>query len=482
MLQALLENEELRGRIDGLVSQADGELGESASPSSLPAKKLAMESLVSRQSAAEDRTAQILARAEKLRADVESARAEINARRETNTRRRSDLASVSNGIDARRIKALDETENATLSLRGRWNRNSDQMAGTRAFLCKEAAKLYGLKRIKKGSSKYEYKLGGIDVIDLMSMNGKESSQNPLFVVCFCAASIHLQPPFLIFAMPRGIMRSSALTCFSALPPEVISTSLSHIAHILILASHYLALRLPAEINMPRSDHPRPTIYNLASSYRHADGEEQSLGNVKIKQSNGDDTRGNNRGPSDFGGGRNRDLGNTSRPRPLFVDKPLPVLAKEDPSAHSFFLEGVTLLAYDIAWACMTQNVPIGDRGSFEDLCNMGRNLYNLLIGQQLHNTQTPKLYPPLSAPSGTSDGDDPDQTKTGLPPPVMGRFSHGTTHTFLGSASGTEFIRSFKLPTPIKLADKLKKKLMSELTVPEWEVVENGDWEPDGAM
>ncbi|KEZ42224.1 Uncharacterized protein SAPIO_CDS6076 [Scedosporium apiospermum] len=438
MLQALLENEELRGRIDGLVSQADGELGESASPSSLPAKKLAMESLVSRQSAAEDRTAQILARAEKLRADVESARAEINARRETNTRRRSDLASVSNGIDARRIKALDETENATLSLRGRWNRNSDQMAGTRAFLCKEAAKLYGLKRIKKGSSKYEYKLGGIDVIDLTSMN--------------------------------------------ALPPEVISTSLSHIAHILILASHYLALRLPAEINMPRSDHPRPTIYNLASSYRHADGEEQSLGNVKIKQSNGDDTSGNNRGPSDFGGGRNRDLGNTSRPRPLFVDKPLPVLAKEDPSAHSFFLEGVTLLAYDIAWACMTQNVPIGDRGSFEDLCNMGRNLYNLLIGQQLHNTQTPKLYPPLSAPSGTSDGDDPDQTKTGLPPPVMGRFSHGTTHTFLGSASGTEFIRSFKLPTPIKLADKLKKKLMSELTVPEWEVVENGDWEPDGAM
>jgi hypothetical protein len=233
--------------------------------------------------------------------------------------------------------------------------------------------------------------------------------------------------------------------------------------------------------MPRSDHPRPTIYNLASSYRHADGEDQSLGNAKIRQSNGDDTSGNNRGQSDFGGGRNRDLGNTSRPRPLFVDKPLPVLAKEDPSAHSFFLEGVTLLAYDIAWACLTQNVPIGDRGSFEDLCNMGRNLYNLLIGQQLHNTQTPKLYPPLSAPSSTSDGDDPDQTKAGLPP-MMGRFSHGTTHTFLGSASGTEFIRSFRLPTPIKLADKLKKKLMSELTVPEWEVVENGDWEPDGAM
>lgn len=234
-----------------------------------------------------------------------------------------------------------------------------------------------------------------------------------------------------------------------LSPELITTSLAHISHVLMLASHYLAIRLPAEITMPHRDYPRPTIFTPASSYQLA--------------------------PQ----GCSSEVGHRSRP--LFVDRPLPVLAKEDPLMYSFFLEGVTLLAYDVAWACLSQNVPIGDRSSFEDVCNMGRNLYNLLIGQQLHSSQAAKLYPSLSAAPGTpSDGGDLDQAKPATTTPMMGRYSHGTSHTFLGGATGTEFVRSFRLPAPIKLADRLKRKLASEPGVPEWEVVENGDWEEVG--
>lgn len=246
-------------------------------------------------------------------------------------------------------------------------------------------------------------------------------------------------------------------------PELISTSLAHTAHILILVSHYLAIRLPAEIKTPNRDSPRPTIYTPVSSYQQVDADGRPTDSNLMANFNSQ--------------GRSSEAGNAPRPRPLFIDRPLPVLAKEDPSTYSFFLEGVTLLAHDVAWACLSQNVHIGDRSSFDDVCNMGRNLYNLLIGQQLHNTQGAKLYPSLSTPGSLSDGDEADQTKPAPATPMMGRYSHGTSHTFLGSAAGTEFVRSFKLPAPIKLADRLKKKLTSELSVPEWEVVENGDWE-----
>ncbi|SPO07686.1 uncharacterized protein DNG_10381 [Cephalotrichum gorgonifer] len=424
-LQVLLKNEELQNRISDLVTTSTGEAGAQSTggPSQSPAKSAVVESLVSQRALSEDRTNQILAQAEKLRLDIAAARNEIKAKRETNARRKSDLVSASSGIESRRAKALDSTEKSIHTLRNQWNRSSDRMAATRAFLCMEAAKLYGLRRLKKGSSRYEFKLGGIEVVDLASMN--------------------------------------------ALSPEFITTSLAHTAHILILASHYLSIRLPAEITMPHRDHPRPTIFAPMSSYQQMDSGSRPVDGNPI--------------PSLSNQGRNSDAGNTARPRPLFVDRPLSVLAKEDPSTYSFFLEGVTLLAYDVAWACLSQNVPIGDRSSFEDVCNMGRNLYNLLIGQQLHSNQTAKIYPSVSAPESPSDGDDLDHAKPTTAALMMGRYSHGTAHKFLGSAAGTEFVRSFKLPAPIKLADRLKRKLTSELSVPEWEVVENGDWEVEEA-
>lgn len=100
---------------------------------------------------------------------------------------------------------------------------------------------------------------------------------------------------------------------------------------------------------------------------------------------------------------------------------------------------------------------------------MGRNLYNLLINQQ---TESGTLFPGDSVnKNSTTNIDDSDVQNN-----WMGRFSHVTNSHFLSGATGTEFMKNFKLPNPIKLADKLKKKLVSETPTPDWEVLDDDAW------
>lgn len=241
-------------------------------------------------------------------------------------------------------------------------------------------------------------------------------------------------------------------------PEVVSTSLAHVAHILMLASHYLAIRLPAEITLPHRDYPRPTIFSVASSYRH--GEVPFPGSALPAQMSVDARAGDGAGER------------APRPRPLFIDKPLPTLAKEDPATYALFLEGVVLLSYNIAWACCTQGVSFGDRNSYEDVCNMGQNLWRLLIGDRLHRKSVEPTFPTSINPADNTPRDD---AVDDLDKPQIGRWSHGTMHTFLGSADGTEFSRSFKLLSPTKLVDRLKKRLSSEAPMLEWEKIDGDE-------
>ncbi|KAH7156332.1 UV radiation resistance protein and autophagy-related subunit 14-domain-containing protein [Dactylonectria macrodidyma] len=399
-LHLLIENEALQKQLSELLADT-----------TLPSKD-SKETLQAQQRLAEDRTTQILAAADKLRNDIKAAQEEIKAKKTAITRRRSDIAAVSSGLMERRAKQQKEVDRASSIFRYRWSQTAEDMSGTRAFLCREAAHLCGLKRVNKGSpDQFEYHLGGLPIVDLTDMN--------------------------------------------SLSPEVISTSLGHVAHLLMLTSHYLALRLPAALILPHRDHPRPTIFTLSSSYKH--GATSFFSHTGTANPSSDT--------------RNLESQHVPRPRPLYVDKPLPQLAKDDPAAFSYFIEGVTLLAYDIAWACSTQGVSIGDKTYFEDICNMGRNLHSLLIDQQTNpiNTAPTPLSPSPKNPDAETE-DNVAQTNW------MGRFSHGTTFYFLGSAEGTEFAKNFKLPGPMKLADRLKKKLVAEAPAPDWEVVDDDAW------
>lgn len=118
----------------------------------------------------DDRTQQIIAHAAELRAKVESARNEMNKKKAALARRKSELASAVNGSDARRNRQLEDVATSIRMLKYNWNRNHSTTASSRTFLCGEAAKLYGLKRTRKNGSLEEYKIGGVSIMDLKSLN------------------------------------------------------------------------------------------------------------------------------------------------------------------------------------------------------------------------------------------------------------------------------------------------------------------------
>jgi len=275
-----------------------------------------------------------------------------------------------------------------------------------------------------------------------------------------------------------------------LDPEVVSTSLGHIAHILVLTSQYLAIRLPATVTLPQRDHPRPTIFSLASSYRYGDGlvvasgsgvaASSAMANVgKVQARNGRQPSVVSQTllPQSAGNPQYHPAGGrTPRARPLFLDKPVCTLARDDPTAFGFFVEGVTLLAYDIAWACATQGILVvcSESSLFEDMFDLGRNLWMLLLSDPRRTSPQDKKitngHPPVSAPSNTSNT---NMTQGGTKPPL--RFSHGTADAFLGTSEGHEHIRSFRLPAPMTLADELRRRVLNEC-VTDWEVV-NDDFD-----
>lgn len=251
-------------------------------------------------------------------------------------------------------------------------------------------------------------------------------------------------------------------------PTQITTSLSHVSHLLVLVSHYLSLRLPAEVTLPHRGYPLPTIFPPAASYTSRDV--QFPGTSPTHSSSSSPTA-----------SRSQDPRQLPRPRPLFMDKGLPKLAKEEPATYNLFLEGVSLLAWNITWVCRTQGLNTGSE-SWEDVCNMGRNLWQLLVSPP---TQASTLMRVLSSRDTSSKSKGPKDPSRGTVQrtksfPILGHYSHGTAHSFLGGAEGTEFMRTWKLPSPIKVADKLKSTLLGEMASAEWELVEEEEWEDEG--
>lgn len=154
-LQIQLENEKLKEDIS--------QLSDEMAPDSADAATAQRQAL-------EVDADEILAAAKRLRTDIKAARAEIQARKLALSKRRSDLASVSSGLADRRAKQRQEVVKTAQSLSQQWSKSADDMAGTRAFLCKEAVRLYGLKRFRKGGAgRYEYHLAKLPIVDLGNM-------------------------------------------------------------------------------------------------------------------------------------------------------------------------------------------------------------------------------------------------------------------------------------------------------------------------
>ncbi|KAI1328875.1 hypothetical protein F5Y16DRAFT_367527 [Xylariaceae sp. FL0255] len=420
-IKALIDSEKLEKQLNEYLAQSDVNAASSSRPS-----RAYLENCASEEQKAKDRTERIIAHADRLRDEVAAAKKDIEERKAAMTKRKSAISSASHGQSTRRTREIEETAKSAKMTKYTWDREYEAMTQYKAALCMEVAKLYRLQRVRRGNpARFEYKIGGIEIVDLNNMNNVQ--------------------------------------------PEHLSASFNHITHLLFLASHYLAVRLPAEITLPHNDYPRPTIFSLSSSYQH--GEVSFPGSSPI--------------PPDP---RDRQFANVPFPRPLFLDKPLTTIAKEDPITYNAFLEGACLLAYNIVWLCKTQGVPVGDNSShFDAFAGIGRNLYNLLINSSLQRNPQQLADGQHTTPSHPND-------ELGKAGPRMGLYSHGASHTSLASAPGNELTRSFKLPNPIKLTDKLKSKLASHsenggsaINTVEWELLEDDAWtmpdaEDDGVL
>ncbi|KAM3158472.1 Autophagy-related protein 14 [Botrytis cinerea] len=395
----------------------------SSNETSATITQLDHDALISERERIIDRTNQIIAHADELKANLERAKEERNKKKIANDRRKAELTSASKGIEARRTKQIEAVEGSTQRTKYRWNQTYDFVGESRAYLCYESANLYGLQRFKASNGGEEYRIAGVNIVDLRLMNTASPAQ--------------------------------------------ISTSLAHIAHVLMLATYYLAVRLPAEITLPRRDYPRPTIFSLSSSYMHT--------NVPFPGG----TSSSSNSPSTS---RHTENAYQPRPRPLWINKPLPILVNEDSVAHSSFLEGAILLAYNVAWLCKSQGVPVGDSDttSFEDICNIGKNLWKLLIGDKPRLPPKPRSESPSPVPAKPLDSKgyvESEDKNTHKPErSSIGWASHGSAFSFLGSAEGAEFIRGFKLPRPNQMGDILKNKLMSEVANAEWELLSQDAW------
>ncbi|KAL4927930.1 putative ZIP family zinc transporter [Aspergillus undulatus] len=309
-----------------------------------------------------------------------------------------------------------------------WHSNHTKTAEARIFLCREAASIYGLRqKVRKTDNglKEIYTIGGVSILDLREMNGK----------------------------------------FSCATPDHISTSFSYIAHILVLVSHYLSLRLPAEITLPHRNYPSATIYTPSASYLPRElnsvpySDRSTSSNPTILRST--DTR-----------------APLPRPRPLCIDTSLPKLAKEDSGSYALFIEGVALLAWNVSWLCRSQGLHLGSE-SWEDVCDVGKNLWQLLVAPPGQSSTMVRALAGRDTQAKIKTPKDASRTtiKRTKSLSMLGHYSHGTAHSFLGASEGTDFVRDWRLPTPTKVVDRLKSTLHGEMASAEWELLEKTEWD-----
>lgn len=381
---------------------------------------------------AHEKTLQIIARADELRTKIQEVKQDIARRKVAVARRKSELAFAKIGLEGRRSRLLEEADKKTKMTTFKWNQMHSTTAESRGFLGSEAAKLYGLKRLRDadGTPVNEYTIAGVPILDLRAM------------------------------------------CNNARPAEI-TASFTHIAHLLILSTHYLQLRLPAEITLPHRDYPLPTIFHTKDSYK--------LLNIPFPGSTALNSSSNSPTAS-----RHEEHLSYPRPRPLYINKPLPALARED---LLMFLEAASLLAYNVAWLCRVQGLPVGSSksssSSVDDVCELGANLYRALMDTSTGFGSSETTSPTSLRRTKEGRGSDPEDGA--FPTPgrtLVGHFSHATAHTFLGGAVGMEFQKSFKLPSTTKVSEQLKAHVLSEVTGTGWTLVGdddlmNGDYEED---
>jgi hypothetical protein len=275
----------------------------------------------------------------------------------------------------------------------------------RTKLCQETARLAGLqqkrRRMPDGSIVHDYTIGGISIIDLRHLNSVQ--------------------------------------------PQLINAALANVCRLLITCCHYLSVRLPAEITPPHASYPHPTIFSLQSSYQ----------GFQLRFPGSSSTPASS---------RTLDQRPLPKPRLLHLDRPLVTLAKEDPARYNLYIEGISLLAWNVAWLCTSQGLNLSS--AYQAVCPMGLNLYTLF-----------REHTSRSTTSQPTNADHPARTNQ-----LFGQFSHASARQTPPSTEGLDVMRNWRAASFTRFLDKIKQILFQDMSGAEWEMISGNDFEQEEAV
>ena len=252
----------------------------------------------------------------------------------------------------------------------------------------------------------------------------------------------------------------------------LTAALGNTAFLVYLCSYFTGIQLPCEITVPHRDYPLTTIFTPQQSWLGKDvpfpGSGSTLG---ITPSNPSDSR--------------TESGSLPRPRPLFIgsddlNEHVAQFAKKDPSAFGFFTEGISCLAYNIAWFSRSQGFLPGT-DSWDEVCNSGRILHQMLIVPPPASGVMPTMTQ-QDARSRRTKGTSKTTAKESstLVVPRLGSGSHQSMHSFYWKSPNSNHTRQWRLSKFNMIADPLKKHLLTEMNNAEWELLGDDEWDDGG--
>jgi hypothetical protein len=110
-----------------------------------------------------------------LREEIQNARDEICKRKAALAGRKRDLESIRTSLPGRRTAITNRLVDSMRKGSRSWSGINIKSIDTRAFLCREAALLYGLGQRKKAKGAVvidQFSIGGLPLVDLKEINGK----------------------------------------------------------------------------------------------------------------------------------------------------------------------------------------------------------------------------------------------------------------------------------------------------------------------
>lgn len=423
-VHVLLEKQKLARQVETIVKDSNKERQRKPSHNS---RSLALEH--ARAQIEESRISIDLhtTRIEELRQDMERYKRDLSRRKATERQRQLDLDLAKNKAQKSQERALltlkEDNSSAALRLEVIYHR----IVTSRAYLCREAAGLANLQRnfdkSNEGSVDNLYTLGGVKVSNFQDLN--------------------------------------------TLTAQEISAFLTNVARLVSLTCRYLHIRLPAEIILPHANHPFPMIMSPSSSYL---ARETSHVPALL-------TRSSTANQRDSGEAQSR---SSARPRPLFLDRPLPQLAREDPPGFSLFIEGITLLTWDVAWLCRMQGLPVAAT-DWQDFCAIGQNLWLLLAAPPTKPSRAILGTAKKTFEDFNTIEENPPRDKM-RPLHAFGTFSHGSAYKFLRGSTVPQTleidmsIRNWHFSSPAKIRDNLKAALVADMSGLEWEMLDEKEF------